>query len=68
MIPTRVIHGNALTMQCWAGWSNIHHIAPWLPLALRLQTPEALSQGRPPEPAEVERIKVALGQREFVLA
>lgn len=67
-IPTRVIHGNALTMQCWAAWSNIHHLAPGLPLALRVQTPEARAQGRPPESAEVERIKVSLGQREFVLA
>jgi type I restriction-modification system DNA methylase subunit len=64
-VPTRIIHGNALSMECWAAWSNIHHIMPWLPLALRVQTPEALEQGQPPKPAEVERIKVALGQQEF---
>jgi hypothetical protein len=67
-IPTRVIHGDSLTMQCWAAWSNIHYISPGLPLALRVQTPEARAQGQPPESAEVERIKVSLGQREFVLA
>jgi len=67
-IPTRVIHGDSLTMQCWAAWSNIHYISPGLPLALRVQTPEARAEGQPPESAEVERIKVSLGQREFVLA
>lgn len=38
---------------------------PWLPLALRIPTPEAMEQGEPPKPAEVERIKVALGQQEL---
>ena len=65
-IPTRVIHGNSLSLECWAAWSNIHYIAPWLPLALRSQTPEATEQGQPPKPAEVERIKVSLGQQELV--
>ena len=64
-IPTRVIHGNSLSMECWAAWSNIHYIMPWLPLALRLETPETKSQGEPPTPAEVERIKVSLGQQEL---
>ncbi|MBA4150143.1 MAG: SAM-dependent DNA methyltransferase [Verrucomicrobia bacterium] len=64
-IPTRVIHGNALSMECWAAWSNIHYIMPWLPLTLRIHTPEAMEQGEPPKPAEVERIKVALGQQEL---
>lgn len=64
-IPTRVIHGNALSLECWAAWSNIHYIAPWLPLALRLQTPEATEQGEPPKPAEVERIQAAIGQQEW---
>jgi type I restriction-modification system DNA methylase subunit len=64
-VPTRVIHGNALSLECWAAWSNIHYIMPWLPLALRIQSPEALDQGAPPQPAEVERIKVALGQQEL---
>jgi type I restriction-modification system DNA methylase subunit len=66
-VPTRVIHGNALSMECWAAWSNIHYIMPWLPLALRTQTPEALEQGEPPKPAEVGRIKVSLGQQELAL-
>jgi type I restriction-modification system DNA methylase subunit len=65
-IPTRVIHGNSLYHEYWAAWSNIHHIAPWLPYALRNQTPEAMEQGRPPKPAEVECITVSLGQQELV--
>ena len=65
-VPTRVIHGNSLSLECWAAWSNIHYIAPWLPLALRSQTPEATEQGAPPKPAEVERIKASLGQQEFL--
>jgi type I restriction-modification system DNA methylase subunit len=64
-IPTRVIHGNTLSNEYWAAWSNIHHIAPWLPLAMRLQAPEAAEQGQPPKPAEVERIRVSLGQQEL---
>jgi len=64
-VPTRVIHGNSLSMECWAAWSNIHYIAPRLPLALRIQTPEAMEQGEPPKPAEVERIKASLGQQEL---
>lgn len=64
-VPTRVIHGNSLSLQCWAAWSNIHFIAPWLPLALRIQTPEAMEQGQPPKPAEVEHIKASLVQQEW---
>ena len=64
-IPTRVIHGNSLSMECWAAWSNIHYIMPWLPLALRIQTPEAMEQGEPPKSAEVEHIKASLGQQEL---
>ena len=66
-IPTRVIHGNTLSGEYWAAWSNIHYIAPWLPLALRPQAPEAMAQGQPPTPVEVERIQVSLGQQEFAL-
>src|SRR5581483_5184606 len=40
-VPARVIHGNSLSLECWAAWSNIHYIAPWLPLALRPSSPEA---------------------------
>lgn len=64
-IPTRVIHGNSLSNEYWAAWSNIHYIAPWLPYALPRQTPEAMEQGQPLKPVEVERIQVALGQSEF---
>lgn len=66
-IPTRIIHGNSLSQEYWGAWSNIHFIAPWLPLAFRPQAPEAAEQGQPPKPAEVERIKVSLGQQEFKL-
>jgi type I restriction-modification system DNA methylase subunit len=66
-IPTRVIHSNTLSMECWAAWSNIHYIMPWLPLTLRIQTPEAMEQGQPPKSVEVERIKVAIGQQELTL-
>ncbi len=65
-IQTRVIHGNALSMECWAAWSNLHYIAPWLPLALRIETPEAKAQGEPPSPVEMERLKTALVQQELV--
>ncbi|TAK93479.1 MAG: SAM-dependent DNA methyltransferase [Verrucomicrobia bacterium] len=66
-IPTRVIHGNSLPLEFWAAWSNIHYIAPWLPLALRIKTPEAAEQGEPPKPAEREQIKPALVQQELAL-
>jgi type I restriction-modification system DNA methylase subunit len=65
-IPTRVIHGNSLSNEYWAAWSNIHHIAPWLPYALRPQTPKAQEQGQPPKPVEVERIQASLQQQELV--
>ncbi len=64
-IPTRVIHGNSLSMECWAAWSNIHYIMPWLPLALRIHAPEAKEQGAPPKPVEVERIKASVEQMEL---
>jgi len=65
-IPTRIIHGNTLSCEYWAAWSNIHYIAPWLPYALRPQAPEARDQGEPPKPVEVERITASLGQQELV--
>lgn len=65
-IPTRILYGNSLSDEYWAAWSNIHYIAPWLPYALRNQTPEAAEQGEPPKPVEVERIRVSLGQQELV--
>jgi type I restriction-modification system DNA methylase subunit len=64
-IPTRIIHGNSLSNEYWAAWSNIHYLAPWLPLALRNQSPEATEQGQAPTLAEVERIQASLGQQQF---
>ena len=66
-IPARIIHGNTISQEYWAAWSNIHYIAPWLPLALRFETPEAKEQGEPPKAAEVERINVSLKQQELAL-
>lgn len=64
-VPTRIIHGNTLSMEYWAAWSNIHCIMPWLPYVLRLKTPEVFKQGEPPKPTELERIKSALTQQEL---
>lgn len=66
-IPCRVIHGNTLSNEYWSAWSNIHYIAPWLPYALRPQSPEAREQGQPPRLIEVERIQVSLQQQELAL-
>ncbi len=66
-IPARVIHGNTLSGEYWAAWSNLHYLAPWLPYLMRPMAPEAMAQGQPPAPMEVERIQVALGQQEFAL-
>lgn len=66
-IPTRVIHGNSLSLEFWAAWSNIHYLAPWLPLALRNHAPEAKGQGQPPQSAEAEQLKASLIQQEFAL-
>lgn len=64
-IPTRVIHGNTLSLEFWSAWSNLHYLAPWLPLALRPKAPEAQEQGKPLKAAEILKIKVALGQQEL---
>jgi type I restriction-modification system DNA methylase subunit len=66
-IPTRIIHGNTLSMEYWAAWSNIHWLMPWLPLALPVNPPEMTEQGQPPKPVEVQRIQAALGQLELSL-
>lgn len=70
-VPTRIIHGNSLSLECWAAWSNVHYLMPWLPLTIGIEspipTPAAPEQGQPPKPAEVERIRVALGQLELTL-
>ena len=64
-IPTRIIHGNSLSLECWAAWSNIHYLMPWLPLTMRMESGEPQEQGQPPEPAEMERIKASLQQMEW---
>ena len=72
-IPTRIIHGNSLSLECWAAWSNIHWIMPWLSLvpmhpmsAMMPPGPRAdIGQGEPPTPTEVERLRVSLHQPEF---
>lgn len=66
-IPTRVIHGNTLSAEYWRAWSNIHYLCPWLPLALRVKSPEAMELGEPPKPAEVECTSTSLIQQELVL-
>lgn len=72
-VPTRVIHGNALSMECWAAWSNTHYMMPWLSLlpmhplaAMSAPCPRSHGeQGAPPKPAEVERLRVSLEQQEL---
>ncbi len=72
-IPARIIHGNTLSMEFWAAWSNIHWLLPWLGL-LPMHPASAMcppglgtdvKQGEPPQPAEVRAIQAALGQQEF---
>ncbi len=63
-IPTRIIHGNTLSLECWAAWSNIHYIMPWLPLALRLETQEAKEQGQPPKEAEIIKLEFTIGKQQ----
>lgn len=64
-IPSRILHGNALSGEYWAAWSNLHWLMPWLPLAMRYESVEADKQGQPPTPAEVERITKSLHQQEL---
>jgi type I restriction-modification system DNA methylase subunit len=64
-IPTRIIHGDTIAMQFWSAWSNIHYIAPWLPLALRVKSKEAQEQNQPPKSEEIHQIKIVLRQQEF---
>lgn len=36
-IPTRVVHGNTLSLETWGDWTNLHWMVPWLPLALGVE-------------------------------
>ncbi|HEU5122560.1 MAG TPA: N-6 DNA methylase [Verrucomicrobiae bacterium] len=72
-IPTRVIHGNSLSPECWAAWSNIHWIMPWLsllpmhPIAAMcpLEPRKDIGQGEPPKVEEMEQIRTALHKQEL---
>lgn len=65
-IPTRIIHGNSISLEFWKGWDNIHWVCPWLPLAMTMR-PDPAKQGAPPPPAEVEMLKRSLKQGELPL-
>lgn len=72
-IPTRIIHGNSISLECWAAWNNVHWLLPWLSLvpmhpvsAMLLPGPGSdIEQGAPPSPSEVASLRQALHQREF---
>ncbi len=66
-IPTRIIHGNTLSMECWAAWSNLFYTMSWLAPGVTGPPPEIPGQGQPPHPTEVERIKASLIQQELRL-
>jgi type I restriction-modification system DNA methylase subunit len=66
-IPTRVIHGNTLSMEYWTAWSNLFYGISWLTLGVKGPPPETSPQGKPPHSAEVERIRASLLQQELKL-
>ena len=64
-IPTRVFHGNALTLEMWSAWSN-------LPLMMspvcRAETDHPERQGQPPAVIELRQIQAVMDhQSEFAL-
>ena len=72
-VPTRIIHGNSLSNEYWAAWSNIHWLMPWLSL-LPMHPVSSMSppspkleteQGAPPKPDEVRQIAESLSQGEL---
>jgi hypothetical protein len=65
--PTRIIHGNPLSLEYWAAWSNVHHLMPWIGMIPNQQAPDAKEQGQPPNTVEVQRIKASLDQMELGL-
>jgi type I restriction-modification system DNA methylase subunit len=64
-IPTKVIHGNSLTMEFQAAWRNIHWLMPWLPLIPEHEVPQLPPQGEPPTPSEKNAIVSSLSQLEW---
>jgi hypothetical protein len=66
-IPTRVIHGNTLSVEYWAAWSNLFYGISWLAPGVKGPLSETSPQGQPPNPVEVERIKASLVQQELRL-
>jgi hypothetical protein len=74
-IPTRIIHGNSLSMEFWAAWSNVHLLLPWLSLVpmhpLSAMSPPSpgleIEQGSPPSAGEVKRIEISIRQMDLAL-
>jgi hypothetical protein len=71
-VPTRIIHGNSLSLECWAAWSNIHWLMPWLSLlpmhpvaAMSPPAPQETGQGAPPTEEELKRVADSLRQIEM---
>lgn len=64
-IPTRVIHGNTLSMEYRAAWSNIHFLMPRLLFAPGIKAAGTTDQGKSPTPAEIQWIKNSVGQMEL---
>lgn len=64
-IPCRVYHGNALSLEFHAAWSNLHHVCPWLAAGLRVPP-----QGAAPSVHETTSLTRALraGQLDLNLA
>ena len=65
-IPTRVLHGNTLTMKFWHAWSNFPLLMS--PMC-RTTTVQPAEQGHPPKLIELEQIQAAIPnhQPELVL-
>ncbi|MDE2096120.1 MAG: SAM-dependent DNA methyltransferase [Patescibacteria group bacterium] len=64
-VPTRVLHGNTISMEFWRGWTNFALMAsPW---AYHGDVDDVGRQNEPPKAAEVEIVKQALEQQELKL-
>lgn len=60
-IPTRVLHGNTLSMEFWHAWSNFPLMSS---RACRTAVDQPTQQGQPPCCIELEQIKVSLPQHQ----